>query len=207
MTVRHALSLCLLAVLLISGASASAEIPAFAPQSQTVRVRAGDTLTILLARSGVPATDAQEAVAAIQRLWNPRDLQIGQEIALDFSPARLEAIQLFAGLDRTVRAVRGRDGHFMPIAQVRELARVPHLSVGVIKSSLYEAAAAADVPPTVLSEMTRAFSYDVDFQRDVQPGDSFEVLFERITDPNPIWRRTNASAGTVGFSVKAIRGN
>jgi murein DD-endopeptidase MepM/ murein hydrolase activator NlpD len=185
-TVRYALSLCLLAVLLTLGATVSAEIPAFAPQSQIVRVRPGDTLTTLLVRSGVTATDAQEAVSALRRLWNPRELQIGQEIALDFSPARLEAIQLFAGLDRTVRAVRDRDGHFMPIAQVRELARVPHLSIGVIKSSLYEAAVEAGVPPTVLSEMTRAFSYDVDFQRDVQPGDSFEVLFERITDSNGV---------------------
>ena len=30
--------------------------------------------------------------------------------------------------------------------------------------------------------MIRAFSYDVDFQRDIQPGDTFEVMFERFVD-------------------------
>jgi len=30
--------------------------------------------------------------------------------------------------------------------------------------------------------MAHAFSYDVDFQREVQPGDSFELLYERIAD-------------------------
>jgi murein DD-endopeptidase MepM/ murein hydrolase activator NlpD len=30
--------------------------------------------------------------------------------------------------------------------------------------------------------MAHAFSYDVDFQREVQPGDSFEILYERMTD-------------------------
>jgi murein DD-endopeptidase MepM/ murein hydrolase activator NlpD len=183
-TVRHALSLCLLAIVLTFGAGVRAETPALGPQTQIVRVRSGDTLMTLLVRSGVSAPDAQEAVRALQRLWNPRELQVDQEIALDFGSTRLEAVQLFAGLDRTVRAVRNLNGHFTPISQARELARVPHLSVGVIKTSLYEAAMEAGVPPTVLSELTRAFSYDVDFQRDVQPGDGFEVLFERITDPH-----------------------
>jgi murein DD-endopeptidase MepM/ murein hydrolase activator NlpD len=30
--------------------------------------------------------------------------------------------------------------------------------------------------------MIRAFSYDVDFQRDIQPGDKFEVMYERLVD-------------------------
>jgi murein DD-endopeptidase MepM/ murein hydrolase activator NlpD len=30
--------------------------------------------------------------------------------------------------------------------------------------------------------MIHAFSYDVDFQRDIQPGDAFEVMFERYVD-------------------------
>jgi murein DD-endopeptidase MepM/ murein hydrolase activator NlpD len=38
------------------------------------------------------------------------------------------------------------------------------------------------VPAGVLGEMIGAFSYDVDFQREVQPGDGFTVLYRRIHD-------------------------
>ncbi|MEO8559983.1 MAG: M23 family metallopeptidase, partial [Rhodospirillales bacterium] len=35
-------------------------------------------------------------------------------------------------------------------------------------------------PIPILSDVIRAFSYDVDFQRDIQPGDTFEVVAERL---------------------------
>jgi len=56
--------------------------------------------------------------------------------------------------------------------------------VGVIKSSLFEAGAAAGIPPAVLVELIRAYSYDVDFQREIRQGDSFEVLYEQVKDDN-----------------------
>ncbi|HUN45906.1 MAG TPA: peptidoglycan DD-metalloendopeptidase family protein [Stellaceae bacterium] len=151
-------------------------------QPRIFHVRRGDTLTTLLARAGVPSADAQEAVDTLRQVWNPRELQIDQEVTLDFGPAGLQAIRLAADLERTVKAARGGDGHFAPSAQRRPLMRVPRLATGTIRTSLYDAAMEAGIPPAVLTEMVRAFSYDVDFQRDIQPGDSFEVLYERVTD-------------------------
>jgi murein DD-endopeptidase MepM/ murein hydrolase activator NlpD len=43
--------------------------------------------------------------------------------------------------------------------------------------SLYETALRNNVPNAVIDELVRIYSYDVDFQRKVQPGDSFEVLY------------------------------
>jgi murein DD-endopeptidase MepM/ murein hydrolase activator NlpD len=43
--------------------------------------------------------------------------------------------------------------------------------------SLYETALRNNVPNSVIEELIRIYSYDVDFQRKVQPGDSFEVLY------------------------------
>jgi len=62
------------------------------------------------------------------------------------------------------------------------LTRVPELTAGVIRTNLFEAAGDAHLPDTVLAEMIRAFSYDIDFQRDLEPNDSFEVLYERLYD-------------------------
>jgi len=43
--------------------------------------------------------------------------------------------------------------------------------------SIYETALRNNVPPAVIEEMVRIYSYDVDFQRKVQSGDSFDVLY------------------------------
>ena len=43
--------------------------------------------------------------------------------------------------------------------------------------SIYETALRNQVPRPVIDDLIRIYSYDVDFQRKVQPGDSFEVLF------------------------------
>src|ERR1044071_6196961 len=43
--------------------------------------------------------------------------------------------------------------------------------------SIYETALRNKVPATVIEDMVRIYSYDVDFQRKVQPGDSFDAFF------------------------------
>jgi murein DD-endopeptidase MepM/ murein hydrolase activator NlpD len=43
--------------------------------------------------------------------------------------------------------------------------------------SIYETALRNQVPRPLIDDLIKIYSYDVDFQRKVQPGDSFEVLF------------------------------
>ncbi len=43
--------------------------------------------------------------------------------------------------------------------------------------SLYETALRNNVPTSVIEDLVRIYSYDVDFTRKVQPGDNFEVLY------------------------------
>jgi murein DD-endopeptidase MepM/ murein hydrolase activator NlpD len=50
---------------------------------------------------------------------------------------------------------------------------------GTIDSSIYETGVSSGLPPALLSEIISAYSYDVDFQRDIKQGDSMDVLFER----------------------------
>ena len=171
--------------ILAVGLARAQTLEALAPSSsrtEIVHVKRGETLTSLLVHRGVPQVEAQDAVAAIQRLWNPRELKTDQEITLDFNQGSLEKVQIEAGLDRILLAARRSDGRYTASAEHRALARVPRHAMGIIKTSLYEAAVDAHVPPPLLSEMVHAFSYDVDFQREVQPGDSFEILYERMAD-------------------------
>jgi len=150
--------------------------------TRLLRLAAGDTLKSVLAEAGVGAEEARAAIAAIAPLFPPRALKPGQEMALDFIGLELGELRLATGIDRDIVVTRAGDGRYIARPRARKLTRVPELAAGVIRTSLFEAASDAGVPMPVLSEMIGAFSYDVDFQRDLQPEDSFEVLYDRLYD-------------------------
>lgn len=161
---------------------------------RTLAVRAGDTIGRLLADAGVPSDIASSAIQALRGVWDPRDLKPRHEITITLAPSAgdadkrdLRGIKLQAGIDRDVIVSRTADG-FVARAEERALTRSLTRASGTIEDSLYASAVKAGVPPPVLVEIIRAFSYDIDFQRDIHVGDRFEVMFESVfrEDGTPI---------------------
>ena len=154
-----------------------------------VVLRSGDTLSAALTRAGGSREEAESVIVAFRQVHNPRRLQVGQTLSLSFDPVngssdapRLATVALDVAPDRDVVVTRGDDGLFLPSVVDRPLDRVLERNAGTIESSLYVAADAAGMPNQVFMEMVHIFSYDVDFQRDLQPGDRFEVLYEAAYD-------------------------
>jgi murein DD-endopeptidase MepM/ murein hydrolase activator NlpD len=169
----------------------AAPVPAPKPM-QIFRAQEGDTLMGLLQQAGVNAAPAQAAIDALKTNWDPRGLQIGQEIAVRLDEDGLEELRLSPDLHSNLILKRGEDGGFDTASVPRKLTRVPVRVAGSVSSSLAEAASNAGMPANVLAELIEAFSYDVDFQREIQPGDRFVVLYDRLVD--------GASGRTVGTS-------
>ncbi len=172
--------------------------------AQTVTVTRGDTLQSLLTEGGVSWDEAALAVTAIKKFFDPRDLHVGQQLSVILTPAKtpdagqaeqgkqLAGVSIAADVDRMVVAKRQPDGGFASQEVVRPLTLTTRLVGGKIESSLFESALAAKIRPEIIVELIRLFSYDVDFQRDIQSGDSFEVLYDRDLDENGRVARTGA---------------
>ena len=94
---------------------------------------------------------------------------------------RLLSFRLALAPDRDIVVARDHTGGFVVEDQDRPTREVPTLGSGTIHTSLAAAAGRAGVPAGVLAEMIRAFSYDVDFEREIQPGDTFTVLYAGST--------------------------
>ncbi|HVI50084.1 MAG TPA: peptidoglycan DD-metalloendopeptidase family protein [Candidatus Sulfotelmatobacter sp.] len=158
------------------------------PIQTVVAASSGDTLLDLLIKAGVDKSEAQKAVEALGEVYNPRALKVGQEVTVNFvRPADrigsgpFDGLALQADPARQVIAKRSGDGYSASEVKREVTRQLAHFN-GTIKGSLFETAQSQGVPASVLAEMIRAFSYDVDFQRDIQPGDKFEVMFERLID-------------------------
>ncbi len=155
--------------------------------TKTVRARKGDTLSTLLAREGVSLPEAHRAIQALSKHYNPKMLQLGQELTLYLMPQtsepgdnRLTALILrpstFIEISLKRLSVNQFKAEKRRIAIDRRLVRTG----GTIRTNLYIAARDAGVPAPVLMELIRIYSWDVDFQRGIRPGDKFEILFETL---------------------------
>jgi len=162
---------------------------------QIVEVKQGDTLIELLVDAGASQEDAYAAVTALEPAFSPRELKPGQAIELTFASAQqtpraqqtdfqLVGLQIQPDAERDVAVNRSFDGLFTVMEIEHPLQQTTVRGSGTIDNSLYEAALEAGVSIAALTEMTRAFSFDVDFQREIQPGDSFEVVYDQYLDEN-----------------------
>lgn len=157
------------------------------PAPILVVVERGDTLMALLQDTGLAAAEAHALAAAIAPHLPPRALRPGQEIVVmpdPIEPARARVVEIVPDATRRILVRLTESGGYQ--ATVEEPEQIRHLvrAEGEIGSSLYEDMAAEGVPPSLIMGLIRAFSHAVDFQRDLQPGDRFAVMFERFRGPD-----------------------
>jgi murein DD-endopeptidase MepM/ murein hydrolase activator NlpD len=163
--------------------------------SNSLRVARGDTLMDMLVDAGVARREAHGAIVALRELYDPRKLKPGQEIRVALSggenAGRLLALGLQPDVEHDLRVTRMPDDAFVAEILDRELLRVAITAEGKIDNNLSAAATDAGLPMPVLVEMIRVFSFDVDFQRELQPGDSFEVLYEALFEDDGSLAKTD----------------
>jgi murein DD-endopeptidase MepM/ murein hydrolase activator NlpD len=153
-----------------------------AHSAREFRVGSGETLAGLLTRAGASRAEANAALASLTDVYDPRRLRPGQPVSLYFSDAQLTGVAFRSEPGATVTANRTTAGDFaareveMPLTF--EIARI----AAPVETSLYSTALAKGATDREIGALADAFSYDVDFQRDVQPGDQFELVFERYYD-------------------------
>jgi murein DD-endopeptidase MepM/ murein hydrolase activator NlpD len=174
--------------------TAAVDQDSFSPGAQKViQVRRGDTLFKLLTKAGISDSEAQAASHSLSDVFSPSDLKVGQEITLNFATGagpdetdgnKLIALKLTPSVERDVKLTRDSEGQFVAAAVDRPLTERIDRAAGDIDGSLFESARDAGLPVGLIGELIKAYSYDVDFQRDIHEGDSFEVLYERFDTPS-----------------------
>ncbi|MCG8548358.1 MAG: M23 family metallopeptidase [Alphaproteobacteria bacterium] len=159
------------------------------PIDAQYKVRRGDTIKKVLTRHGVAPQEAEYAIHALSKVFNPRRLKPGVEIFLQLQPPAkkgerrtLLSIDFVANPELDVSVLRNGNGKFHAETYKRVLTPLLAYTKAAIKSSLYEAGLDAKVPHAVLADMVNLYSFEVDFQRDVHPGDAFEVTFQHMMD-------------------------
>jgi len=158
------------------------------PLTLALKLGRGETLVDMLVANNVPREDATKVVSALKPTFNVQNLKAGQKISVTL--ARHETINSGAAVSElqfrlpnldTIALERMDSGAFNVAAKKEVLTEAAHRAVGKVRSSLSQAAAEAGIPNAMMAEILKAYSYDIDFQREIHPGDTIEVLMEKKT--------------------------
>ncbi len=145
------------------------------------RIRAGDNLASLLDRLGVADREAAAFIRSDAQARALTNLRAGQRIqaVVDAEGKLLSASTLIADQQAERRLVIERAAAgFIAKKEPAPLERHIEMRSGEIRSSLFAATDAAQVPDPVAMQIVEIFSSDIDFASDLRRGDRFEVIYE-----------------------------
>jgi len=151
----------------------------------------GDSVVSILRDLGASQND----LSAISRVLGPRSfdggIKEGQKLRILMTPVlseqRLQPIRVIIASESGIDAVvaLADTGKYVSVdvknvdTEVAENSEDNDDDTSGVRlyQSVYETALRNRIPKPIIEDLIRIYSYDVDFQRKVQPGDSFEVLY------------------------------
>ena len=98
--------------------------------------------------------------------------------------------------------IRKNQNNFIVKKNILKLYKNEVVIKNEIKNNLYSAAIDAGIEPNIIIEFARIFGFEVDFQRDIRKGDTFEILYERFNDDNG----TVQDTGKIIFASMFVNG-
>ncbi len=157
-----------------------------------VVVKKGETVGSILRELGAAPDEIRSIIDVIGPAALEGGIKEGEKLRVLMAPAGIGHMQplrvIITGDSGISAAVALSDlGQYVPV-DIRNIdtavtdtgdddADQSDTSTVSLYQSLWETALRNNVPKPVIEDLVRIYSYDVDFERKVQPGDSFDVLY------------------------------
>ena len=158
---------------------------------RTITLKKGDSIGKVLTDLGARTDEVKAIIAALGSRGRDGAVKEGQRLRVLLTPAsdgkRTQPARVVIAGDNGIEAVAALSdlGKYVAVdvksmdtevVQAKEDEEDDGKGVRLYQS-IYETALRNQVPRPMIDDLIRIYSYDVDFQRKVQPGDTFEVLF------------------------------
>lgn len=148
-------------------------------QEVQVDIGPGDFCAGVLERGGMDGREATRLIADVRPAYDLAKIRSGQVLTLFFENGLLRNLVYPIDRDRFLEAQRADGGGFrgrvadVPYETRQETVRIR------IENSLYEATLASGEMMELFEPLSRMFEYDVDFNRDIRPGDILSAVLEK----------------------------
>lgn len=144
-------------------------------------VQSGDNLSTLFIRAGLSHTDVHYVDSATREDKIFQRMMIGEKLAFLIRAGQLIQVKYIINPLKSVLITRVDKTSYQHQILERKPIAEEVLASGEIKSSLYIDALNAGLSSNLTMNFAKVFSWDVDFSQDLQPGDKFKVIYEKLT--------------------------
>lgn len=157
--------------------------------SVTIEIKEGYSLVQLLKSIGINDNDAQLATEELSNVYDPYAIGPGQKVKVTFEILDTEgkdinfsAMEISISKSQKIQVTKLENNLFFAhifVSKTQPKLVYIHATVG---ATLFSAAMHAGLSHEMFNELIKAYSFDVDFQRDVVRGNELEVLYEALYD-------------------------
>ncbi len=157
--------------------------------SVMLEMKRGYSLAKLLESTGMRKDDVQMVVDELSNVYNPATLPVGQKIKVNFEIMDTEGKEInFSSMEIKISSLQkilvtklDNNIFFSHIFESKVEPKLIYIHA-IVGATLFSAAMNAGLTQEMFNELIKAYSFDVDFQRDVVRGNEMEVLFEANYD-------------------------
>lgn len=164
------------------------------------KTRPGDTLATLLKRLGVDDEQAANFIKSDKLARGVMQIKAGKRVQAqtdeDGQLQWLRTTLVDARENDVKNLLISRKGDGFQAQEVKaNLERRIEMRTGEIRSSLFAATDAAQIPDTVASQIVEMFSTSIDFAADLRRGDHFNIVYETFYQDGEMVRTGRVLAG------------
>ncbi|WP_440055928.1 M23 family metallopeptidase [Pseudoalteromonas sp. T1lg65] len=169
---------------------------------EVVELKQGQSLAALLEEYQFTQKDSWLAEQAVKKWTSLTRLQAGQKIEIELKDDQVNIIRFESGFAELTQLTRDENqwrASRLPLTTKLDVKTVST----TIESSFYIAASNSAVPHDITNKAIIALSHLVDFQREIQPGDKLELVFQLATvvEENVILSRSSQALKLLNVSL------
>ena len=170
-------------------------------------IQKGDTYENILDNINIPSTEKKIVLENIKKLKEIKSLKLNQKIFFKIDRKdQVKIIEFKIEIDKKRDAIFKREtdiASFNSKIIEKNLTKVVIFKEGIIQNSLYNTAIKLGIKANTIIEFARLYGFQVDFQRDIWKGDSFQIIYEQYENDDG----SLIESGDIIYSNLNIQGN
>ena len=171
------------------------------------KIQNGDTYKHILDTINIPNIEKKIVLDNLKKVKEIRSLKVNQKIFFKIDRKnKAKIIEFKVEIDKKKYAFFKRDentANFNSSIIEKNLTKVLIFKEGIIENSLYNTALNLGIKPNTIIEFARLYGFQVDFQRDIWKGDSFQIIYEQFENDDG----SLIESGDIIFSNLNTQGN
>ncbi len=151
------------------------------------KIKSGETFDKILNNYSIDKEEIKAIKENLTKKININKLKTNQKIQITIDQTNnkiKEFIFQISNTEKIYLSKNSEDAKFNKKILTIKLNKKIIYKENIILQSLYKAATDQNIPPNTIIEFARIYGFQVDFQRDIQKEDKFQIMYEVFIDKN-----------------------